>query len=249
MDEQVPDPGGGYFGTKKACEPLHVQYSYDDRSVVLVNSRQEPFSGLTLTVQVYDLSLKELFTREVPVSVEADSSLSVLKVPPFPPGPAAAVYFVRLLLRDQAGKTVSSNFYWLPVTLSVLGWDKTPDTSFTPIATFEDMTGLNHLPRVRLHANAKIELSPGGDIARVTLHNPSQNLAFQVHAGILKGNSEQEILPVLWEDNYLALMPGESKAITAKYLDKGVLGTDAKLLVNGWNIEPLTISLSAPTTK
>jgi hypothetical protein len=31
-------PGGGYFGTKKACEPLHVQYSYDDRSVVLINS-------------------------------------------------------------------------------------------------------------------------------------------------------------------------------------------------------------------
>ncbi len=24
-------PGGGYFGTKKACEPLHVQYSYDDQ--------------------------------------------------------------------------------------------------------------------------------------------------------------------------------------------------------------------------
>ncbi len=32
------DTGGGYFGTKKACEPLHIQYSYDDRSIVVVNS-------------------------------------------------------------------------------------------------------------------------------------------------------------------------------------------------------------------
>src|ERR1035438_903968 len=31
-------PGGSYFGAKKACEPLHVQYSYDDRSIVVVNS-------------------------------------------------------------------------------------------------------------------------------------------------------------------------------------------------------------------
>ena len=31
-------PAGGYYGVKKACEPLHVMYSYDDRSVVVVNS-------------------------------------------------------------------------------------------------------------------------------------------------------------------------------------------------------------------
>ena len=31
-------PGGSYFGAKKGCEPLHIQYSYDDGSVVVVNS-------------------------------------------------------------------------------------------------------------------------------------------------------------------------------------------------------------------
>ena len=31
-------PAGGYFGTKKACEPVHVQYSYDDNSVAVMNS-------------------------------------------------------------------------------------------------------------------------------------------------------------------------------------------------------------------
>ena len=37
-------PGGSYFGAKKGCEPLHIQYSYDDRSIVIVNSYSEAVS-------------------------------------------------------------------------------------------------------------------------------------------------------------------------------------------------------------
>ena len=39
------DTGGGYFGAKKACEPLHVQYSYDDHSVHVVNSTYQPVTA------------------------------------------------------------------------------------------------------------------------------------------------------------------------------------------------------------
>ena len=45
-------PAGGYFGTKKACEPLHVQYSYDDNSINVINSLYQKFSGLTVTAKV-----------------------------------------------------------------------------------------------------------------------------------------------------------------------------------------------------
>src|ERR1700676_3208359 len=34
-------PAGGYFGTKKALELVHVQFSYDDRSVAVVSGTQE----------------------------------------------------------------------------------------------------------------------------------------------------------------------------------------------------------------
>jgi exo-1,4-beta-D-glucosaminidase len=238
-------PAGGYFGTKKACEPLHVQYSYDDRSVVVVNSRQEPFSGLALTAHVTDFNLKEMFSKEVKADVEPDSSKQMLTLPPFPPEPAAAVYFLKLSLRNKSGREVSSNFYWLPAKLSTLGWDKTPDTAFTPIVAFENLTELNRLPQVRMQAKAKVEKNANSDRVHVTLHNPSSNLAFQVHLGIRQDDSEEEILPVLWEDNYLALIPGESKEITARYLKQGALGERATLRVDGWNIEPVTVSLSA----
>jgi len=39
-------PGGSYFGAKKACEPLHIQYSYDDHSIAAVNSLYQDFHGL-----------------------------------------------------------------------------------------------------------------------------------------------------------------------------------------------------------
>ena len=41
------DQNGAYYGAKKAGEPLHIQYSYDNRSVVVVNSRHGSASGLT----------------------------------------------------------------------------------------------------------------------------------------------------------------------------------------------------------
>ena len=238
-------PAGGYFGTKKACEPLHVQYSYDDRSVVVVSSLREAASGLTVSARVFDFGLKELFSRESKADVEADSAKQVLTLPPFPAEPGAATYFVRLSLRDKSGKEISSNFYWLPARLSTLAWDKTPDTAFTPIATFEDLTALNSLPQVRLQAVAKFEKAEGSDRVRVTIENPGRSLAFQVHVGVRKAHSEDEILPVLWDDNYVSLLPGESKVMTARYLEGGAVGSGASVLVDGWNVEPVEIAVEA----
>jgi exo-1,4-beta-D-glucosaminidase len=153
------------------------------------------------------------------------------------------VYFVRLSLRDPAGKELSSNFYWLPTQLSTIDWDKIEDTAYAPVATFEDLTALNRLPKVRLEAAARYEKDAGHDRVQATLRNPSPNLAFQVHVGIRRAGDEEEVLPVLWEDNYLALMPGESKALTARYLEKGTLGGRATLVVEGWNVDPLVVPI------
>src|SRR6202049_164372 len=60
-------PAGGYFGTKKACEPLHIQYSYDDRSVVVINETSRPLQGFKARAEVYDIGLKQRFAKEVPL--------------------------------------------------------------------------------------------------------------------------------------------------------------------------------------
>jgi len=235
-------PAGGYFGTRKACEPLHVQYSYDDRSVVVINTSQQSAAGLTVSAQAFDFKLEELFSREVTADAGPDSSTTALTLPDFSQS-QNAVYFLRLGLTDRDNKIVSSNFYWLPAKLAVIDWDNTPDSAFTPVKTFEDLTALNNLPSVKLQTSATRERIAGNDQVRVSLHNPSKSLAFLVHVGIRKSGSVEETLPVLWEDNYLTLLPGESRTLTARYLSKDALKRSAELVVDGWNVEAITIAI------
>ncbi|MGA2436682.1 MAG: glycosyl hydrolase family 2, partial [Bryobacteraceae bacterium] len=242
-------PAGGYFGAKKALEPLHIQYSYDDRSVVAVNNTVKPVQGLTVSAHVYDMELHELFSREARTDVDADGVNAVFTIPPFPEAPASAVYFVKLSLRTAEGNEAASNFYWLPTKLSTMAWDKTPDTSFTPIAEFEDMTALNRLPQAGLRASATLENGREGQLVEVKLENRSKNLAFQTRLAVVGGKQREEILPVLWDDNYVSLMPGESRTIRARYRKPGAVGGNAALDVDGWNIAPLRIALRVANSR
>src|ERR1700722_6715616 len=62
-------PGGGYFGTRKANEPLHIQYRFDDRSVVVVNSMLMAHQGLRAIARAVDLSGQSQFSREASLNV------------------------------------------------------------------------------------------------------------------------------------------------------------------------------------
>jgi exo-1,4-beta-D-glucosaminidase len=226
-------PAGGYFGTKKACEPLHIQFSYDDRSVIAVNGFEESRKDLKASVTVLDANLKRVFNREVPVNLDPDSVHFIATIPEFPADPG--VYFVKLTLSED-DRIISDNFYWLPAKLSTVDWDKTPDTAWSPIATFEDMTALQKLPKARVHATAALQTGEARTI-RVKLHNPSDKLAFQVRFSLRDAATKDEILPVLWDDNYISLLPGESREIEAHYLPQSKLPAKFTLRVEGWNVD------------
>jgi exo-1,4-beta-D-glucosaminidase len=260
-------PAGGYFGSKKACEPLHIQYSYDDRSVVVVNNLYQKFSGLSVTAELYDFDLQKQFSRQISVDVEADSIDRALTMPALPSNPNPTVYFLNLAIRDSSGKLLSSNFYWLSSRPAEIQWKKTvyfddpppkdltySTSIYTPASAYDDLTQLNHLPRVRIAATAAVALAEQGPQVDVALRNPSDHLAFQVRLGIHSKGQDMEILPVLWEDNYFELLPGESREVSAQYLAPSALNGSPELTVSGWNIEPLTIPLTgqasgAPQTR
>ena len=153
-------PGGGYYGTKKACEPLHVQYAYDDGAVVVVNDRQEGVKGLKVSAQVFDLHLVQKFSKEQVVDIGADSVVRAFTVPL--PEIATTTYFLRLTLTDpasQAGQPVSTNFYWLSTKPDVLDWDNAK-WFYTPTKSHADLTALSQLPATRLSVAARAELRP-----------------------------------------------------------------------------------------
>ena len=239
-------PAGGYFGTKKACEPIHVQYSYDDRSVVVVNNLYQDFPRLTVTAALYDFDLQQRFLRKASVTARADSIQRVLIIPEISPAPKVA--FVNLAVQSSAGEVLSSNFYWLPAKLSAFDWDlkhTNEHAYYSAVTSYEDLTMLNHLPQAHLKASASIEHATGGDAVRVRLDNTSPDLAFQINLGIHEEKREDQIVPVFWQDNYFSLLPGESRVVVAHYSEHKLVG-NPQLEVGGWNIAPQTISLSGP---
>ena len=80
LDDYNLEPAGGYFGTKKATEAIHILYPYDDRSIVVVNSTYKPVRGMKASVGVFDFDLKERFSRETAVDVDADGVRKLLEI-------------------------------------------------------------------------------------------------------------------------------------------------------------------------
>jgi exo-1,4-beta-D-glucosaminidase len=226
-------PGGSYFGAKKAGEPLHVQYAYDDRSVVVVNSTLKERRGLKATARLLDLASNELFTRTAPVDVGPDGSVKVFAVPE-PPG-LSPTYFLALTLDDAGGRTVSRNVYWLSTKPDALAWDRS-EWYYTPQSQYADLTGLQQLGPAEVKATATFESGR----ARVTLENPSKALAFLVHLAVRKGAGGEEVLPVLWEDNYVTLLPGETRQLAANYAAKDLGGAAPVVTIDGWNVAEAT---------
>ena len=236
-------PGGSYFGAKKACEPLHIQYSYDDRSIAVVNSYYRDFQGLRATAKVYNMNMSEKYSHEAAFDISADGVRKLFAIPEIQD--LSPVYFVQLTLADSAGKVVGSNFYWLSTKEDVLDWENST-WYHTPSKAFSDLTALNSLPRVELRVAATAEVTGADRITHVTIENPTPHLAFSVHLKVVSPprgpeTAQGEILPVLWQDNYFALLPGEKREIAARSRISDS-GPGPKLLeVDGWNLAPESV--------
>ncbi len=234
------DAGGGYYGTKKACEQVHVQYSYDDRSVYVVNSNYHADNKIKVSAKLYDFQLTQLFSQETSIDSAADSSVKALTIPQDRFSAGSPLYFVELSLRDAKGEVISRNFYWIPAKATEFDWSKT-DYTHTPALTHEDFTALRQLPQARIES----EVHVGGDDAlTVRVHNSSRALAFQVAVDAVD-EAGTDLSPVPWSDNYIELMPGETRTLTAR---PPTGKTVASVVVSGWNIPSTTLKTSARET-
>jgi exo-1,4-beta-D-glucosaminidase len=227
-------PAGGYFGTKKAMEPVHVQYSYDDNSVAVVNSTYEPVPGVKVSAKIYSVDAKEKGAREGTMNVAPDSTTKAFDLPKL--DNLTKTYFVRLQLHDSASKLLSDNFYWLSTKPDVLDWKHKQDTVYTPQAEFGDLTGLNSLPRVKLEVTSTKEEQSGKAGVHASVRNPSGSIAFMVHLRVTKRKGGEDLTPIFWSDNYFSLLPGEVKDVTATYDASDLEGKAAIVEVGGYNI-------------
>ena len=205
-------PTAGYYGTKKACEPVQLLFDYADRKVYAVNGRLAPRS-LTATVKVYDAASRLIGEESRPVEVAYRDVAPVFDLKRFDGKP----HFVALFL-TEGDTPVADNFYCLPAEDNAYDWKKT-NWYITPITRYADLSFVFN------QAPAEVEMTVDGN--RVTLENKSGVIAAQV---VLKAKDAQGnlVVPAYWSDNFFPLLPGQTKTVTCDGVSEGVVFELAK---------------------
>jgi exo-1,4-beta-D-glucosaminidase len=231
--------GGGFFGTQKACEPLHALYADDEQAVYVNNDTRKDVRSLRVTARIFDTSLRSLASLSATVDVGPHSCVSALKLPDR--ATLSDVYFLDLRLCDVEGRELGSNLYWLPKKLDVLDHEKNYWVH-TPTAEYADLSALRRLEPADVELSASLV---DERTLRLELTNPLARLAFFMQLRLADAQGD-DILPALYSDNYLSLVPGESKVVAVRLPGEGAfLPAGARIELSGINVPRLTLPLDA----
>jgi hypothetical protein len=209
------NPDAGFFGSKKGAERLHIQWNRAADAVEVVNYNAGDRRGLTAKAEIFDLDGSLKWQRSASLDAPEDSTSAPIK-PEYPTG-LAPVHFIRLTLLE-AGKVVSSNFYLRP-------------------AREDDYSAIRGLPKVTLEAATRTERRGPEWLLTTRLRNISRSPALMVRAKAVRDKSGDRILPALYDDNYVALMPGESFEIRTAVNESDTRGERPRIAVEGFNLE------------
>ena len=233
--------GGGYFGAKKAMQPVGVVWDYyatADRStahVYAVNQTAEPLHHVNVSVAFYNVDGTRKYANEQKdLEVPAYSSLVALPVSRVPG--LSSAYFVRCRMSAADGAVLAENTYWESTTDDDLGSAKNDDQFTTKLLKWADLTALDTMPRSEITVLANFSESKGEQTARVTLTNRSNHIAFFLRAEVTKGADGEEVLPILYDDNYITLYPHEARTLVATFAVSALDGRPPALRVEGYNV-------------
>ncbi len=224
-------PNGAFYGARKACQPLQLIYDYANRQVYVANSTRSAYEGLEATIQVTDAVGSEVARRRVPLSVAPNRSEAVAELPAS--GSEDALRFLRLILAGAGGTRIAENVYWLPRRRDVMDHEN-GNWFVTPIKEYADLTALKALPDADLNVRCDWQEQRTGTSVRVSLANRAEVVAFGVELTAVSPETGEPILPVLWDDNYMAVFPGETVAIAGRL--PTWCGPRPELKVSGWNV-------------
>src|ERR1700681_3067008 len=236
------NPAGAYFGAKMANEPVHIQYSYDTRAIMLVNHTLTREHGLRAVIRVRNLDGSVAYERRLQDLDLAENGARQLAMLPALDG-LSRTYFIELELASADGKAISRNVYWLSTQTDELDWAHS-NWYLTPVTRYADLTPLQSLPTATAKVRATMRHEGAEDIVTVTLTVPpsSKAVALFQHVSIKRTAGGELILPILWSDNDVTLWPGESLTLTARLSTPGAATPVVE--VSGWNVPTQSVSVA-----
>ncbi len=209
------DQNGGFFGARKAAEPVHIQLNLDDNMVTIVNNTSEDLTNLNVKAEMYDISGNKYFFREekqIDLKTSSFKELFMLTVPDTFQG----VYFVHLLLSDSHKDRISENFYWFD-------------------SENEGFSELHNLEEAELNFSLSTVEKGQGRTVEIILENKTKVVSFWNRLQVFNSETGERILPVYYSDNYFSIVPGGKKTVHIEFTNDNGTNTIPELRLTGWN--------------
>jgi len=231
---------GGYFGAKKALQPVSVVWDYyatGDHStahIYAVNQQLEPLNNVTVSVRLYNLDGTQKFSSDAKnLTVPPSSSLAALQIGRV--SGLSPVYLVRLQMTDSSAKVLAENVYWQSQVDDEIGPPSNDSQFSTKLTHWGDMTALNSMPAANLASSAGCDTTGEETRVQIKLSNNSSRVAFFVRAEVVNADG-QEVLPIRYDDNYITVFPHETRTVEATFDSSLLAGKSPGLRIEGVNV-------------
>lgn len=209
------DPNACLFGLRKGSEMVHIMCNPVTKRTMIVNNSFEPLNDLMLVAKYYDYEGKQTLLIQEIAYMEASHAKKIISLQPSIEDKLKNDGgFLYLQLLDRNGKLMSDNFYWYPNAEG-------------------KYSGLNKMQKADIEVAAK-SLSKGK--MEVSISNAEGNpVSFFNRISLIDSKTGERILPAFYSDNYISVVPGETKTITIEYDPKK--GITPKVEIQGWNTQ------------
>ena len=179
-----------YFGVKKSCEILHVQYNPLSRYVQVVNNCLDD-KDVIVSSTLFDLYGKKLDKNVWKGCLEGSSVQNCFD--PGIPNESLQPVMLRLQVKDCASGEKYVNEYWIPS--SVTGFE-----AFMDIKT----------PELEMR---NVKSASDGDLFKMKIKNTGETPALYIKFNVRNGKGNA-LLPAFFSDGYFTLFPGESRQVS-----------------------------------
>jgi hypothetical protein len=211
------EPTAAYFGCKHACEPLHIQWNRFADTVEVVNTSVGNLQGLTARVELLNLDGTRMADRSAALDSSEDSIATPLRMEY--PARLSPVHFVRLSL-TRGAETVSSNLYLRGVEEG-------------------NYRAIRQLNKARLRSATTVTREGGVWRLTTRLENLSAWPALMTRLKVVRERSGDRILPAIYSDNYVTLLPGDRRTLHTELRDADTRGERPRIVVGGFNVLPV----------
>ena len=93
---------------------------------------------------------------------------------------------------------------------------------------------------------ARLATDGTGELIQLDILNPSDRLAFFVQLRLTDGQGD-DVLPVIWSDNYVSLLPGERSTVRARVPAGTPRASSLTIEARGMNVGRQTAAVTRGT--